>query len=250
MRLASGRLTPLAGRRPSTRTRSRTAPTSPAAILAWRTPFWSNWRAEFDWTRMRLTGLRPVVRTAHRRRRAMRLVEAEGWLQWASSTSRNCPVKAGSDLSRALRLANGGALVAPARAGRRAHPVRRQPRRSCEPGARSSLRHWHRAEDEFVMVTEGELVLDRRTRANTSCAPATAPPGRPATATATAFSTAPTARRASSSSARKAPHEVVTYSDDRLLLESIKDGAPVFTYRDGTPWTRPAVAARHPAKET
>ena len=28
-----------------------------------------------------------------------------------------------------------------------------------EPGARSSLRHWHRAEDEFVMVTEGELVL-------------------------------------------------------------------------------------------
>ena len=28
-----------------------------------------------------------------------------------------------------------------------------------EPGARSSLRHWHMAEDEFVLVTEGELVL-------------------------------------------------------------------------------------------
>ena len=27
------------------------------------------------------------------------------------------------------------------------------------PGARSSLRHWHRHEDEFVMVTEGELIL-------------------------------------------------------------------------------------------
>jgi uncharacterized cupin superfamily protein len=27
------------------------------------------------------------------------------------------------------------------------------------PGASSSLRHWHAEEDEFVMVTEGELVL-------------------------------------------------------------------------------------------
>lgn len=27
------------------------------------------------------------------------------------------------------------------------------------PGALSSLRHWHAQEDEFVMVTEGELVL-------------------------------------------------------------------------------------------
>lgn len=28
-----------------------------------------------------------------------------------------------------------------------------------EPGAMSSLRHWHREEDEFVMVLEGELTL-------------------------------------------------------------------------------------------
>lgn len=28
-----------------------------------------------------------------------------------------------------------------------------------EPGATSSLRHWHSAEDEFVWVLEGELVL-------------------------------------------------------------------------------------------
>lgn len=27
------------------------------------------------------------------------------------------------------------------------------------PGARSSLRHWHRNEDEFVMVTKGECTL-------------------------------------------------------------------------------------------
>ena len=27
------------------------------------------------------------------------------------------------------------------------------------PGALSSLRHWHQAEDEFVMVTDGECVL-------------------------------------------------------------------------------------------
>lgn len=28
-----------------------------------------------------------------------------------------------------------------------------------EPGALSSLRHWHRHEDEFVMVTEGQVTL-------------------------------------------------------------------------------------------
>jgi uncharacterized cupin superfamily protein len=28
-----------------------------------------------------------------------------------------------------------------------------------EPGACSSLRHWHEAEDEFILVLEGELVL-------------------------------------------------------------------------------------------
>jgi uncharacterized cupin superfamily protein len=28
-----------------------------------------------------------------------------------------------------------------------------------EPGARSSLRHWHAAEDEFIYMLEGELVL-------------------------------------------------------------------------------------------
>ena len=63
------------------------------------------------------------------------------------------------DLPRALRLADGRPLLAPPRPGRRPHPVRRQPRHRSQPGARSSLRHWHRAEDEFVMVTEGELVL-------------------------------------------------------------------------------------------
>ena len=28
-----------------------------------------------------------------------------------------------------------------------------------EPGAKSSMRHWHEQEDEFLIVTEGELVL-------------------------------------------------------------------------------------------
>jgi uncharacterized cupin superfamily protein len=28
-----------------------------------------------------------------------------------------------------------------------------------EPGARSSLRHWHEEQDEFLVVTEGALVL-------------------------------------------------------------------------------------------
>lgn len=28
-----------------------------------------------------------------------------------------------------------------------------------QPGSKSSLRHWHKTEDEFVMVTAGELIL-------------------------------------------------------------------------------------------
>ena len=106
-----------------------------------------------------------------------------------------------------------------------------------EPGARSSLRHWHRAEDEFVMVTrasssslqdEGEYPLR----------PGDCAAWRPATPTATASSTAPTAPPASSSSAARPPHEVATYSDVDFV-HGLEDGTPRFTYRDGTPWTGP-----------
>ena len=34
-----------------------------------------------------------------------------------------------------------------------------------QPGATSSLRHWHRSEDEFVMITRRRMHAGRRTRA-------------------------------------------------------------------------------------
>jgi uncharacterized cupin superfamily protein len=105
------------------------------------------------------------------------------------------------------------------------------------PGARSSLRHWHRNEDEFVMVTEGELVLvqdegEHQMRVGDCAAwKAGDPNGH-------------TFINRTDREARflvvgsKAPHEVCTYSDVDLVLE-VKGGAAGFTYKDGTPWNGP-----------
>jgi uncharacterized cupin superfamily protein len=106
-----------------------------------------------------------------------------------------------------------------------------------EPGARSSLRHWHRAEDEFVMVTEGELVLlqdegEYVMRVGDCAAWRAGDPNghcfvnrtdRPAR-----FLVVGT----------KAAHEIAAYSDEDLVLER-KDGVTTFTYRDGAPWDGP-----------
>jgi uncharacterized cupin superfamily protein len=104
-----------------------------------------------------------------------------------------------------------------------------------EPGARSSLRHWHRVEDEFVMVLEGRLVLvedDGETEMRPGdCAafPAGIPNGHCLV-------------NRSDAEARflvvgtSAPHEVAQYPDVDLVLE-IKDGTATFTRRDGTPYT-------------
>ncbi|PUB18645.1 cupin domain-containing protein [Yoonia sediminilitoris] len=32
-------------------------------------------------------------------------------------------------------------------------------RKPCPPGCRSSLRHWHAQEDEFILALEGEVTL-------------------------------------------------------------------------------------------
>ena len=92
------------------------------------------------------------------------------------------------------------------------------------PGARSSLRHWHAAEDEFVMVTEGELILVQD-EGEYTLRPGDCAAWQAGDPTATASSTAPTARPASSSSAAKAAHEVATYSDLDLVLRAATDGA-------------------------
>jgi uncharacterized cupin superfamily protein len=106
-----------------------------------------------------------------------------------------------------------------------------------EPGAMSSLRHWHLNEDEFVMVTEGECVLvedagETVLRAGDCAAfPANTPNGHHFI-----NRTDRVARFLVVGS--KAPHEVATYSDVDLRVE-MSDGRARFTYKDGADWTGP-----------
>ncbi|MFN0113366.1 MAG: cupin domain-containing protein [Paracoccaceae bacterium] len=104
-----------------------------------------------------------------------------------------------------------------------------------EPGALSSLRHWHENEDEFVMVTEGVCVLvqdeGEYVMRPGDCAafPAGSTNGHHfinRTGRVAKFLVVGTKARA----------EVAHYSDHDLRVE-IADGKAAFTYRDGTPWT-------------
>ena len=106
-----------------------------------------------------------------------------------------------------------------------------------EPGAMSSLRHWHMAEDEFVMVTEGECVMvqdgGETVMRPGDCAafPAGSTDGHHflnRTERVAKFLVVGT----------KAKREVATYSDVDLKVE-IEAGKARFTYKDGTDWTGP-----------
>jgi len=106
-----------------------------------------------------------------------------------------------------------------------------------EPGAISSLRHWHLHEDEFVMVTEGECVLVQDAGETVmrpgDCAafPAGVPDGhqfRNDTAAVARFLVI----------GSKAPREVGTYSDVDLRVE-MEGGKARFTYHDGTDYAGP-----------
>ncbi|QYZ70521.1 cupin domain-containing protein [Neotabrizicola shimadae] len=106
-----------------------------------------------------------------------------------------------------------------------------------EPGAMSSLRHWHMAEDEFVMVTEGECVMvqdgGETVMRPGDCAafPAGSTDGHHflnRTEKVAKFLVVGT----------KAKREVATYSDVDLKVE-IEAGKARFTYKDGTDWTGP-----------
>jgi uncharacterized cupin superfamily protein len=106
-----------------------------------------------------------------------------------------------------------------------------------EPGAMSSLRHWHLAEDEFVMVTEGECVMvtdagETVMRAG-DCAgfPAGRPDGHHFL-----NRSAGVARFLVVGS--KAPREVATYADVDLMV-TVEGGRATFTHKDGTPFAGP-----------
>lgn len=106
-----------------------------------------------------------------------------------------------------------------------------------EPGALSSLRHWHLHEDEFVMVTDGECVLvedgGETVMRPGDCAafPANTPNGHH-------FINRSDAVARFLVVGTKAPREVATYSDVDLMVE-VADGQARFTYKDGSDWNGP-----------
>jgi uncharacterized cupin superfamily protein len=106
-----------------------------------------------------------------------------------------------------------------------------------DPGARSSLRHWHRHEDEFVMVTEGTLVMQ------TDAGEEEMHPGDCAAFPANdgdghCFVNRTDAPARFLVIGTKAPREVATYSDVDMMV-TVEDGAATFTHKDGSPWSGP-----------
>ncbi|MCX7287447.1 MAG: cupin domain-containing protein [Rhodobacterales bacterium] len=106
-----------------------------------------------------------------------------------------------------------------------------------EPGAMSSLRHWHLNEDEFVMVTEGEctLVQDAGETVMRPGDCAAFPAGNPDGHHFLNRTDRPARFLVIGS---KAKHEIATYSDVDLRVE-IEAGRAAFTYKDGTPFKGP-----------
>ena len=106
-----------------------------------------------------------------------------------------------------------------------------------QPGAMSSLRHWHLNEDEFVMVTEGECTLVQ------DAGPVVMRAGDCAAFPA-GDSDGHHFRNHSGRIARflvvgtKAATEVATYSDVDFRIEQ-GGGRNTFTYRDGSPRNGP-----------
>ncbi|MGK2926861.1 MAG: cupin domain-containing protein [Lysobacterales bacterium] len=102
-----------------------------------------------------------------------------------------------------------------------------------EPGGLSSMRHWHVHEDEFVMVTQGEVVLindDGETvmRAGDCAAfPAGVENGHH-------FLNRSDAEARFLVIGTRAPTETVYYSDVDMMVVDV-DGVGTFTRKDGSP---------------
>jgi len=106
-----------------------------------------------------------------------------------------------------------------------------------EPGALSSLRHWHRHEDEFVIVLSGTCTLIDDTGEHPmgpgDCAAFPANDGNGhhfvnRTAEPAQFLVVGT----------RAPREVATYSDVDMVV-TVEDGQARFTHKDGSDWKGP-----------
>lgn len=101
-------------------------------------------------------------------------------------------------------------------------------------GAMSSLRHWHRAEDEFVMIIAGECVMvtddGEEVMRQGDCVgfPANVPDGHH-------FINRGDTPAVFLVVGSKAAEEVATYSDVDLVLH-LKDGVATYTHKDGRPY--------------
>lgn len=108
------------------------------------------------------------------------------------------------------------------------------------PGARSSLRHWHLHEDEFVMVTQGEctMYLDAGPTVMRAGDCAAFPAGRE---DGHCFVNHTEAEARFLVIGTKAPREVATYSDVDMKVEMTpgEKGMAHFTYKDGSEWVGP-----------
>lgn len=105
------------------------------------------------------------------------------------------------------------------------------------PGAKSSLRHWHQHEDEFVMIIMGEctMVTDAGPEimrvGDCAAFPAGVPDGHH-------FINHTDKEARLLVAGTKAKSEVATYSDVDMQVHQ-GGGVNRFTYRDGTDWSGP-----------
>ena len=106
-----------------------------------------------------------------------------------------------------------------------------------EPGAKSSLRHWHLNEDEFVMMLTGECTMVQDAGpvvmlpGDCAAFPAGVPDGHQ-------FINHTDAEARFLVVGTKAPVETATYSDVDLVVHIAK-GAARFTYKDGADYEGP-----------
>lgn len=114
-----------------------------------------------------------------------------------------------------------------------------------EPGALSSLRHWHMAEDEFVLALSGSctLCMDDGQYPMQPHEAAAFPAGRADGHNFVNHGRTPASFLVAGT---KAAREVATYSDVDLKIE-IAGGKAVFTRKDGTPFAATPADGHLPA---
>jgi uncharacterized cupin superfamily protein len=103
-----------------------------------------------------------------------------------------------------------------------------------KPGGASSLRHWHREEDEFIYVLEGEVVLTE------DCGETVLKPGDAAGWKANSPNGHTVSNRGSKDAlflevGARATSEYVTYPDVDLVLERDERGRR-YTHKNGVPY--------------